>query len=231
MTIQDKLKDWAKDTAAAYHKLANENEACNRAFYTQSDLSKLNTYPELLILGINPKGNCKYDYPIDENGYMGQIQNEKWGIPNGMTGENLLKGNPFECDKCNWPIWNPVKILFEKAGALDLLAEGNYAYSNMVLYETPRETDIPEKAWSLLSLTFALIDILQPKYILCLGKKNAMERLIAKNYCEEVLPGMLYKGQYKQSTVLGLPHPSRNAWSKHYEVLAQEVRKIIEQSE
>jgi hypothetical protein len=57
-----------------------------------------------------------------------------------------------------------------------------------------------------------------------------MERLIAKNYCEEVLPGMLYKGQYKQSTVLGLPHPSRNAWSKHYEVLAHEVRKIIEHS-
>ena len=57
-----------------------------------------------------------------------------------------------------------------------------------------------------------------------------MERLIAKDSCEEVLPGMFYKGQHKQSTVLGLPHPSRNAWSKHYEVLAQEVRKIIELS-
>jgi len=50
--LQILLEKWANETAVAYHKLAKEDQICNRAFYTQSDLTKLNKSPELLVLGI-----------------------------------------------------------------------------------------------------------------------------------------------------------------------------------
>lgn len=159
--LQILLEKWANETAVAYHKLAKEDQICNRAFYTQSDLTKLNKSPELLVLGINPadRYNSKYDYPIDADGYKGQIQNENWGIPNGMTGERLLKGNPFEQNKSKWRIWPPIEKLFNMSGLSYMLEEGCYAYSNMILYATKKACEIPSKALELLPYTFQLIEI------------------------------------------------------------------------
>ena len=235
MTLQEKLTKWANETAAAYHKLAKENEACNKAFYTQSNLAKLNKSPELLILGINPadKFNCEYDHPIDENGYKGQIQNENWGIPNGMTGERLLKGNPFEQNKNKWKIWPPIEKLFNMSGLSYMLEEGCYAYSNMILYATPRAEDIPSSALELLPYTFKLIDTLAPRYILCLGKDNVANRF-RNNIVniKEIITNKMWIGKYNQSIVIGLEHPSnrRGGWNKHYDEYSQALKEIIEQN-
>lgn len=233
MTLQEKLTKWANETAAAYHKLAKEDKSCNKAFYTQSNLAKLDKSPELLILGINPadKSNCKYDYPIDADGYKGQIQNEKWGIPNGMTGESLLKGNPFEQEKNKWRIWPPIEKLFNMSGQSYMLEEGNYAYSNMILYATKNATDIPSEAVELLPYTFKLIDALSPRYILCLGKDKVASRF-RNNIIDikEIITDKMWVGKYNQSIVIGLGHPSRGAWNKHYEEYSQALREIIEQN-
>lgn len=228
MTLQNKLISWAERTATAYDRLAQEDEVCNLAFHTQSNLSQLTQSPELLILGINPYGNCKYDYPTDADGYKGQIQNEKWEIPNGMTAEKLLLGNPFEKDKTKWRIWRPIDKLFKMSGIEHLLEEGKYAYSNMILYETKKESDIPTTAWKeLLPYTFEFIDILQPRYIFCLGKENTLNRLLGKDSYKNILPNKLWQGCYNQSTVLGLPHPSYGAWNNYYEALSTEIQKVI----
>ena len=231
--LQILLKEWANETAVAYHKLAKEYDTCNRAFYTQSDLTRLTKSPELLILGINPadRYNCKYDYPIDAEGNKGQIQNENWGIPNGMTGERLLKGNPFEQNKSKWRIWKPIEKLFSMSDLSYLLEEGCYAYSNMILYATKNASMIPSKALELLPYTFKLIDTLAPSYILCLGKDNVAN--IFRNSIvdiKEIITNKMWIGKYKQSIVIGLSHPSRGAWNKHYEEFSQVLREIIEQN-
>ena len=231
--LQNLLEEWANKTAAAYDKLAREEDSCNRSFYSQSDLTKLNKSPELLILGINPadKYNCKYDYPIDANGYKGQIQNENWGIPNGMTGERLLKGNPFEQNKSKWKIWAPIEKLFNLSGLSYMLEEGCYAYSNIILYATKEARDIPSKALELLPYTFKLIDALSPRYIMCLGKdSDKVVNRFRKNIAdiEYIIPNEMWIGKYNQSTVIGLSHPSRSAWNKHYEEYSQALREIIE---
>lgn len=233
--LQILLEEWGNETAAAYHKLAKEDQICNRAFYTQSDLTKLNKSPELLILGINPadKYNCEYDHPIDANGYKGQIQNEKWGIPNGMTGKKLVKGNPFEQNKNKWRIWPPIEKLFEMSGLSYMLKEGCYAYSNIILYATKEARDIPSKALELLPYTFKLIDAISPRFIMCLGKDsdkvvNRFRRNIVD--IKYVIPNGMWIGKYNQSTVIGLSHPSRSAWNKHYEEYSQALREIIEQN-
>ena len=187
----------------------------------------------MLILGINPadKFNCKYDYPIDADGYKGQIQNEKWNIPNGMTGERLLKGNPFEQDKSKWKIWKPIETLFNRSGLSYMLEEGCYAYSNMILFATKNACEIPSKALELLPYTFKLIDTLVPRYILCLGKDNVASRF-RKNVADikYVIPNEVWIGKYNQSTVIGLGHPSRGAWNKHYDDYSQALKEIIEQN-
>lgn len=233
--LQILLEKWANETAAAYDKLAREEDSCNRSFYSQSDLTKLNKSPEFLILGINPADeyNCEYDHPIDANGYKGQIQNEKWGIPNGMTGERLLKGNPFEQNKSKWKIWPPIEKLFNMSGLSYMLEEGCYAYSNMILYATKKACEIPSKALELLPYTFQLIDALSPRYILCLGKdSDKVVSSLKKNIVDikYVIPNEMWIGKYNQSTVIGLSHPSRGAWNKHYEEFSQALREIIEQN-
>jgi hypothetical protein len=231
--LQNLLEEWANKTAAAYDKLAREEDSCNRSFYSQSDLTKLNKSPELLILGINPadKYNCEYDHPIDADGYKGQIQNENWSIPNGMTGERLLKGNPFEQNKSKWKIWAPIEKLFNMSGLSYMLKEGCYAYSNIILYATKEARDIPSKALELLPYTFKLIDAISPRFIMCLGKdSDKVVNRFRKNIVDikYVIPNEMWIGKYNQSTVIGLSHPSRGAWSKHYEEFSQALREIIE---
>ena len=233
--LQVLLEKWANKTAAAYDKLAREEDSCNRSFYSQSDLTKLNKSPELLVLGINPadRYNSKYDYPIDADGYKGQIQNENWGIPNGMTGERLLKGNPFEQNKSKWRIWPPIEKLFNMSGLSYMLKEGCYAYSNIILYATKEARDIPSKALELLPYTFKLIDAISPRFIMCLGKdSDKVVNRFRKNIVDikYVIPNEMWIGKYNQSTVIGLSHPSRGAWNKHYEEFSQALREIIEQN-
>jgi hypothetical protein len=148
-----------------------------------------------------------------------------------MTGERLLKGNPFEQNKSKWKIWAPIEKLFNLSGLSYMLEEGCYAYSNIILYATKEARDIPSKALELLPYTFKLIDALSPRYIMCLGKdSDKVVNRFRKNIVdiEYIIPNEMWIGKYNQSTVIGLSHPSRSAWNKHYEEYSQALREIIE---
>ena len=112
-----------------------------------------------------------------------------------------------------------------------MLEEGNYAYSNMILYATINAKDIPSKALDLLPHTFKLIDALSPRFILCLGKDNVANKF-RNNIIDikEIITDKMWVGKYNQSIVIGLCHPSRGAWNKHYDEYSQVLREIIEQN-
>jgi len=53
-TIQDRINSWANTYVPIYNELS---EKYNTSFYTQSPLSKITSEIEMLIIGINPKGD------------------------------------------------------------------------------------------------------------------------------------------------------------------------------
>ncbi len=60
MSLKDGLKAWAARTVGLYHNLAMTEKDCNLAFYTQTNLTEVEKYPELLVLAINPGSGGPY---------------------------------------------------------------------------------------------------------------------------------------------------------------------------
>lgn len=210
--IQEQLRQWADKTARAYHKLAIDpnHPECNLAFYTQSDLSGINSRPELLILGINPADKYKTRY-TDGDGHS-QMENIKyWGIPDGMTGEKLLRGNPSIRSREDWTIWKGLRSIFRHGNIEKELIESESVYTNLILFATEKASDIPAKAYDNETYTYELVDILQPEIILCLGKV-CRERLGKRVAFREIVANELYAGSLGNSLVYAIPHPS-NRWT------------------
>ena len=83
MNIQEEIRKWADKTAKGYVSIANEYGEDAPGFYTQSDLTKIVTSPEVVVLGINPGSGGTY---------ISQKGNPNWGL-NGMdmNGEHLIQ--------------------------------------------------------------------------------------------------------------------------------------------
>lgn len=177
MIKEKELLTWAERTAEAYHTLATDTNYpdCNKAFYTQSDLRKLTTTPELLILTINPYGDTKY------TGEGSQLDNpcwKGWGLDGRMTGEILIKGNPFYSTHEQWRLWKRLRSIFRRGGIEQVLDdEARYVYTELILFNTPNAKLIPKEAYKLVSNTVELIDILQPRQILCVGAATCLPAL------------------------------------------------------
>ena len=177
MIKEKELLTWAESTAEAYHSLATDTNYpdCNKAFYTQSDLRKLTTTPELLILTINPYGDTKY------TGVGGQLDNpcwKGWGLDGRMTGEILIKGNPFYSTHEQWRLWKRLRNIFRRGGIEQVLDdEARYVYTELVFFNTEKAEYIPKQAYSLVPHTIELIDILQPKQIVCVGAATCLPAL------------------------------------------------------
>ena len=177
MIKEKELLTWAERTAEAYHTLATDTNYpdCNKAFYTQSDLRKLTTTPELLILTINPYGDTKY------TGEGGQLDNpcwKGWGLDGRMTDEILIKGNPFYSTHEQWRLWKRLRSIFRRGGIEQVLDdEARYVYTELIFFNTPNAKLIPKEAYKLVSNTVELIDILQPRQILCVGAATCLPAL------------------------------------------------------
>ena len=112
MDIQKELREWADRTAKGYVAIANDLKDKAPSFYTQSDLTKITTSPEVLVLGINPGST---------GSYLSQKDNPNWGL-NGkdMDGEHLILGNYCKNESGNtnwndrdkWPFWWRLKAYF-----------------------------------------------------------------------------------------------------------------------
>ncbi len=205
-TIQEQLRNWADETAEAYHKLATDpnHPECNLAFYTQSDLTKIDSSPELLILAINPGFG---------GSYTKQIKNPNWNLQDRMTGERLLQGNPCFKQHNNWHLWKVLRSIFSFGDISHLLEdERQNVWTNLTFFSTPKAGMIPDKAWESVLQTLELIEILHPKKILCLGKpcREKFQKYVS---FKELIQRELYTGKLKESVVYAMPHPSKPNWS------------------
>jgi len=202
ISLQSQLRKWADETADAYHKLATDpnHPECDLAFYTQSDLTKIDSSPELLILAINPGSGGSYSE---------QIKNPDWHLPGRMTGERLLQGNPDFERHNSWHLWKVLQNIFSRGNIACLLSdERTYVWTNLMFFSTPKANKIPSNAWDLISRTRALIDTLRPKRILCLGV-NVINYLTPYDAAKTIIPKELVSGIYDGIPIYGIPHTSK----------------------
>lgn len=209
MINEKELMVWADKTADAYHNLATDpaHPECNLAFYTQSDLRKMTATPDLLILTINPNGDAGY---TGKDGFDGQSDNptwKNWGLNGRMTGEVLLKGNPFFSNRETWSLWKRLRDIFRRGNIGPVLDdESRFVYTELIFFNTLSSSHIPKEAYRLVPNTIDLINILQPKQILCVGAATCLPALkpyvtgltqIAKNVKE---------GKINDIPLFAIPH-------------------------
>lgn len=215
MSFKNDLRIWAADTADLYHELATSNKDCNLGFYTQSNLTRAEMHPELLILAINPGFNGAYLSGSDDK--YGLVDNERWiewGVRNKrMDGDTLLKGNAFWGERDKWALWRRLRSILgygELASLLD--DESKFVFTNMILFNTYRAREIPAIAFKdCPEKTIELIEILQPRRILCLGKNDCFNLFCKRTKLNpaELIPSELSYVKWKDIPVFGIPHTSK----------------------
>lgn len=228
--LKSNLKEWANKTAKAYHELAMESVEkpelkleCNLAFYTQSNLNTIDGQPELLILAINPADTYGTKYTYKGSDGKGQIENtEYWHIPNGMTGDKLLNGNPVypQRDK-KWLLWQRLNRILKEGDVGNLLLdERKLVYTNIIYYATKKAGNIPHAAWDLKKYSIDLINLLQPKRILCLSIPLCFNKLpLDEGSVKTLIPSELTFGQMNGIPVYGIPHTSHRYTSEEMQLV------------
>lgn len=208
MILENKLKQWAEKTADFYHqKATSDDKRFDLAFYTQSDLTKVKQSPELMILAINPGIGGTYSDQIESDNW------KKWGIDKRMDGATLLKGNPAWDTRNTWVYWQRINNIFNRGGINNILQdESNFVLSNLTFFSTANEKLLPNGVFEeCAEKTIDLVNILQPKNILCLGKDSCLEPLKKNGNFSviDLLPfGLLRYGKYNGISVYGIKHPS-----------------------
>lgn len=201
--FEQKLQEWANETADFYHEMAMSYDL---AFYTQSDLNKVSEQPELLILGINPGSGGKYTADQIEKDVW-----KNWGANGRMNGTTLLKGNPSIHDKDDWRTWQGLKRTFVHGGITGILDdESKYAWSNIIFFNEPKEKNICGELYQICpDKTLELIKILKPKRILCLSIRKCFDVLNKdiKDH-EALIDSFLERGKLFDIPVYGIRHTS-----------------------
>lgn len=203
LNFEQKLQEWADQTAGFYHNLAVSDPVYNLGFYTQSNLNKVSESPELLILGINPGSGGEY-----------LVENElwkAWGVNGRMDGKTLLKGNPSFDDRNAWHLWRGLKRVFKHGGIADMLEdESQFAWSNVIFFNEPKSRNIRKELYQLCpEKTFELIKILKPKRIICLSIVKCFNVLNDKiSGKESIIDGFLSKGSLLGYPIYGIRHTS-----------------------
>ncbi len=216
--LKSQLKAWAEETAKAYHNLATDpnHPECNLAFYTQSNLNTIDGQPELLILAINSADTCGTKYTYKGSDGKCQLENtEYWHIPDGMTGDKLLNGNPVYPQRDKWLLWKRLSRILKNGGVDNLLLdEKKLVYTNIIYYTTKKAGDIPHAAWTLKKHSIGMIKLLQPKRILCLSIPRCFNNLpLDEGSTKTLIHKELTFGQMNGIPVYGIPHTA-NRYAK-----------------
>ena len=238
MNLQNELKKWADETADFYHQIATTRY--NRAFHTQSNLSKIKKSPELLILAINPNADDTY-LGEENNPKLGQINNAewvKWGVNGRMNGETLLKGNPWWKTRNigrGWGFWNRLSDILNQGDMLDILQDDErFVSSNLTFFVTKNEKEIPRGILEECApKAVELINILKPtKAILCLG--GSCINALSNSAGFEVKPlldfGLLSFGVYNGKPVYSVKHPRTWYTREEMNLVGRCLRFLIENS-
>jgi hypothetical protein len=164
------LENWADETIRIYNPIAQKYQL---GYYTQSVLSRIERFPELLILGINPGSRG------------GKVEQDRKGLLEGnpcfhcLNDEEILFEMSKKHDKnkhrYGWDLWAKIHKLFVFSGKGELLERlDSFVLSNMVFFGTDHEGDLPCGIDTIkcAKQTLKLIDILKPKITLLLGVKS-----------------------------------------------------------
>ena len=210
MSIQKELREWADKVVKKYNSVAQTEDS---SYYTQSNLSKINRKPQVLILGINPGSSGNYK-EIDS--------------------ETFLKGNPFFSPEVNWHLWKGLKKIFRAGGIEKLLEnEEDFVFSNIYHFDTPKADQLLTRIkndYEYIELTKELIQKLTPTMVICLGKDDSMSKLI--NSPKTLIDvGELLYGEIDSIPIYGIPHTSKYYTNEEStmlgEVLASLYKKEI----
>ncbi len=203
-SFKQELHEWADWTADFYHKKAISDKKYDIAFYTQSNLTEIVQPPDLLILAINPGSGGKYEEQISN------VTWKRWGLIDRMDGTTLLKGNPMWEERNTWGFWLRINNIFNRGGIKDILQDtSRFVWSNLTLFATKKEKDLPKLLTECTQKTIELIDILRPRHILCLGGEGCIKPLKteAKFETKELLPfNLLSFGKYNGILIYSIRH-------------------------
>ena len=167
MNIQEELQKWANKYVPRFNELSKQFKT---HYYTQSPLNSINDTIELMIIGINPKGNLNngereltvveflkgnpfWENRFNDNGTI----NKEWKYNQGarfFMGYDDFRHND-SIDNDEKTVWTNLSPFESKSGSSDLRKE--------LMKEG-------------ISSTLALIKILQPKRIVLLGT-NAFQKM------------------------------------------------------
>lgn len=226
--IQEKLASWAKETIKVYNAIG---ETLNMGYYTQTPLSLVSQSPDLLILGINPGAG---------------------GGKNKMTEEELLKGNPcFEGlnkegvvkamredrddnkKRNGWALWHKLNNMLDKSSNnKNLLQDFNkFVLSNMIFFGTAKENLIPKiDKDKCAERTLKLIDNLEPKVVLLLGKQCRVlfNRLNNNVKLEVLIPNSIYHCMYGKSHILAIKHTAYYYSNEEMAVVGKTIGYVLD---
>ena len=208
------IEEWAKNTVQAYHKLAMREDM---AYYTQSDLSKIEEQPDLMIIGINPNSTSTY---------QDQRKNENWSYlyQDPLDKNHLLKGNycrekgqPSSENRRKWKYWAGLKDCLSKTCLSEVMEdERKIILTNASLFNTKKANGISEKLlMETIPMSLQLINITDPKHIVFLSGKHCFNRLKRLSVSSGIFEfqykpvcGNIFVGALNDKLCIGIPHPT-----------------------
>ena len=165
MNIQEEIVKWAEKYVPEFNKLS---EKYNTSYYTQSPLNCIDGEVDLMLIGINPKGN------------LGEGSSKK-------TTEEYLAGNPYWSErftkegKTAWRYNHGARFFlgfddFCHDESID--NDKKTVWTNLSPFESKNgNNDLRKELMEIgIKSTLELIDIIRPKRIILLGI-NAFEQL------------------------------------------------------
>lgn len=224
--MKQELAKWADSTANLYHDLAKKEPTFDKAFYTQSNLNDLEQRPEVLILAINPGSGGSYTEQVANQLWI------NWGLDGKMDGATLLKGNPKWYERDSWRFWQRLKcILSRNGGKPFLLDKSKLVLSNLTLFSSVQAKDLPKLPSECIQKTIELINILQPKSILCLGITDCIEPLKkeGKFTTEMLLPNNLLSfGKYQHIPIYSIKHPASRLTNEEMNLVGKCLKYLFD---
>ena len=226
MQMNTQLNTWAAKTAEAYDRIARTYGNNAPAFYTQSDLTKINDSPHVFVMGINPGSGGTYKE---------QCESEYWqlgGKP--MDGTHLLKGNPSWSKRFDWSYWQRIYRLFD-SNPHPLDDGTDFIVTNATFFATPKAKNLlPQLLAETLPYTLELIEIARPRMIVVLSGNSLLKTI--KAHCDATgwrleysqtfaSLGNIFTGHLEGIPCCGIPHPSACLFREERELM----RKVVTQ--
>ena len=227
MEMNTRLNRWAAKTAEAYDRIARAHGDDAPAFYTQSDLTKTNGSPRVLVMGINP-GSA--------GSYKEQCEDEHWQLDGKpMDGAHLLKGNPSWSHRFDWSYWQRICQLFD-VNPHPLEHDNEFIVTNATFFATPKARNLlPGLLAETLPYTLELIEITRPRMIVVLSGNSLLKATEAHcdatgrrlEYSQTFASlGSIFTGHLEGIPCCGIPHPSACLFREERELM----KKIVTQT-